>query len=368
MPGRKREPNAIDFWRGFALVSIFINHIPGIWFEKLTHRNFGFSDSAELFVLLAGWSLRIIVGFDERKESNLQLAVRLGGRAVTLYAAQIVITMLALAMIAAASLWFDNPLLLDWNNAGAVFREPAPTVIGLVLLTHQLGYFDILPLYVVLISLAPGVALLDRFAPRLLLPLSFCIYAAAILFQINAPTWPLPGEWFFNPFAWQFIYVLGFWLARETRPGHPFAATLPRLRWPALAFVAVALIAAWRGAWPDPTLFPWLPSPYLFIVDKSYLTPLRLAHALSLCAAFVAVYSGILRYGRPVARFGSMLGRNSLYVFCVGSLLSLAGQLIRAAAPPSLWLDSAVVLVGIGVLWGTAWLSEARSRLAQQRA
>ena len=28
-----RQANAIDFWRGFALVSIFINHIPGIWYE-----------------------------------------------------------------------------------------------------------------------------------------------------------------------------------------------------------------------------------------------------------------------------------------------------------------------------------------------
>ena len=52
-----RPPNEIDFWRGFALIAIFINHVPGIFYEKFTHRNFGFSDSAELFVLLAGWSL-----------------------------------------------------------------------------------------------------------------------------------------------------------------------------------------------------------------------------------------------------------------------------------------------------------------------
>ena len=49
-----RPPNEIDFWRGFALIAIFINHVPGIFFERFTHRNFGFSDSAELFVLLAG--------------------------------------------------------------------------------------------------------------------------------------------------------------------------------------------------------------------------------------------------------------------------------------------------------------------------
>ncbi len=31
-----RDPNAIDFWRGFALITIFINHIPGNTFERYT--------------------------------------------------------------------------------------------------------------------------------------------------------------------------------------------------------------------------------------------------------------------------------------------------------------------------------------------
>jgi hypothetical protein len=55
-----RAPNEIDFWRGFALVTIFINHIPGIYFERFTFRNVSLSDSAELFVFLAGCALRIL--------------------------------------------------------------------------------------------------------------------------------------------------------------------------------------------------------------------------------------------------------------------------------------------------------------------
>ena len=34
-----RQPNAIDFWRGYALVSIFVNHIPGNFFERFQYRN-----------------------------------------------------------------------------------------------------------------------------------------------------------------------------------------------------------------------------------------------------------------------------------------------------------------------------------------
>ncbi|MBM3577754.1 MAG: hypothetical protein FJX40_08830 [Alphaproteobacteria bacterium] len=48
---------AIDFWRGAALVTILINHIPGNILGNFTPRNFGFSDSAEAFVFLSGLSV-----------------------------------------------------------------------------------------------------------------------------------------------------------------------------------------------------------------------------------------------------------------------------------------------------------------------
>src|SRR5205085_5654572 len=116
-----RQANAVDFWRGFALVSIFVNHIPGIFYERLTHRNLSISDSAELFVFLAGWSLGLLVGNRRGPITAPRLVVRLGGRAVTIYAAQILISSLALAILAGTAYILDNPLILEWNNAAAVF-------------------------------------------------------------------------------------------------------------------------------------------------------------------------------------------------------------------------------------------------------
>ena len=91
-------------------------------------------------------------------DRTLQGWSSLGGRALTLYAAHMMIVMLAIAMLAASARLLDNPLLLEWHNAAAVFNDPVETHIGLVLLSHQLGYFDILPLYVVLMLLAPPIA------------------------------------------------------------------------------------------------------------------------------------------------------------------------------------------------------------------
>ena len=44
----------LDMFRGLALVMIFINHVPGTFYETLTSRNFGFSDAAEAFVFMSG--------------------------------------------------------------------------------------------------------------------------------------------------------------------------------------------------------------------------------------------------------------------------------------------------------------------------
>ena len=251
-----RRANPVDFWRGLALISIFINHIPGIYYARFTHANYSISDSADLFVFLAGWALRYVVGSPGRQQPVKYLVLRLGGRALTLYAAQIMITMIAIAMLAGVAIWRDNPLLLEWHNAAAVFHDPVPTHIGLALITHQLGYFDILPLYVALMVMAPGFALIDRFAPKLVLPVSLLIYVITLAFQIPVPTWPVEGEWFFNPLAWQLMFVLGFVLARDDGVGGFARRHIVAIRLAAIPIVIAGLLVVVLDWWPDPTTVP----------------------------------------------------------------------------------------------------------------
>jgi hypothetical protein len=356
-----RQANAIDFWRGLALVSIFINHIPGIYYARFTHANYSLSDSADLFVFLAGWALRYVVGNPARQQPGWYLVLRLGGRALTLYAAQIMITMIAIAMLAAVALWRDNPLLIEWHNAAAVFQDPVPAHIGLALITHQLGYFDILPLYVVLMVMAPGFALIDRYAPAFVLPVSLLIYGVTLGFQIPVPTWPVEGEWFFNPLAWQLVFVLGFVLAREDGVGGFVRRHIVVIRWIALPIVAAGLFVALTGWWPDPTK---VPQPKLFfLLYKTYVTPARLIQFLALIALVSAIYPTIRALAPWLVEFFSMLGRNSLYVFCVGSILSLSGQIIRFLYQGNIYIDTAVVTCGVSIMALTAWLPEWRESI-----
>lgn len=360
-----RSANEIDFWRGLALVSIFVNHIPGFTFERMTHRNYGLSDSAELFVFLAGWSLRRLAS-DAAPLSLARLILRLGARGVSLYAAQILITVLAIGLIAAAALLFDNPLLLEWNNAAAVFQDPVEAHLGLVLLTHQLGFFDILPLYVVLMLCAPALAVIHRLAPALLLPGSVALYAVTLVFNLNLPTWPVEGVWYFDPFAWQLIFVLGFALAAPEGLGGLARRRISWLRPLAWLVLAAGAFAALSDFSPDPLS---VPSPKLFFVfDKTYLSPARLLHFLALATAFAGSFRLVVRAVPPVARFLSMLGRNSLNVFCVSSLLSLSGQLVRFGFGGSVAIDCGVLAFGLTALGFTAWLSELRERLQRHGA
>ncbi len=51
---RPARDTRLDVLRGLALITIFINHVPGQIFEYATTKNFGFSDAAEAFVLISG--------------------------------------------------------------------------------------------------------------------------------------------------------------------------------------------------------------------------------------------------------------------------------------------------------------------------
>ena len=360
-----RPINAVDFWRGFALVTIFINHIPGIFYERLTYKNLSLSDSAELFVFLAGWSLRHVVGKPEDPTPTHQLIFRLGGRALTLYAAHMMIVMLAIAMLAASARLFENSLLLEWNNAEAVFNDPVDTHIGLALLSHQLGYFDILPLYVVLMLFAPLIAVVHRQTPHLLVPISLAIYFSALVFNIGVPTWPTEGQWFFNPLCWQVVFVLGFAMSRERGPGGWVRTHISRLRPIALPITVAGALVVWFHWWPDPTRVP--EPKLLFIAGKTFVTPIRLIQFLALIAVFSALYPFIARAVPRLVEYLSMWGRNSLQVFCAGSVLSLTGQILRFYYRGGFFVDTALVLTGILLLGATAWLSEWRDRV-QRRA
>lgn len=358
---KARAPNAVDFWRGIALVMIFVNHIPGNFFSYLTLRNFALSDAAELFVFLAGWSLSYATGGPQAPHAPTRVVVRLLWRAFELYRAQLMIAFLALAILAVTARLTANPLFLEWHNAGSAFYDAPRAVIGSVLLTYQLGYFNILPLYIIILLLfAPPLILLARRSRVGALAVSGLIYLAALLTRRNFPSWPSSEPWYFNPLSWQLLLVLGFVCAEAVRSESTGAMMVwaRRLVWPSVALLVAGVIVVKLQLFPDPLR---VPEPrMLFIFEKTFLTPARLISLAALVIAFHQVFGLIGDRLGPVSNWICGLGRNSLAVFCVASILSLLGQIIRFFAGDSFLVDLATLLSGLGVMGFTAWLVEWR--------
>src|SRR5688572_25406542 len=52
----------LDLFRGLALWLIFLDHIPSNSVNWVTIRNYGFSDAAEIFVFISGYTAAFVYG------------------------------------------------------------------------------------------------------------------------------------------------------------------------------------------------------------------------------------------------------------------------------------------------------------------
>jgi hypothetical protein len=355
---RSKEParrsDAIDFWRGFILCTIFVNHVPGNVFERLTFRNFGFSDSSEAFVFISGLSLALAYGRRFMAGADGVVLAHLGRRAIKIYAIHILLSLAGVAIFALGALITAHADLMQVHGRDLVVDDPIAAMIGLFSLGHQFGYFNILPLYVLLVGMAPVLFWLARISSPLMLSVSASVYVVSRLFGLNVPSWPMRGTWFFDPFAWQLLMAVGLAVGLSLRGGIP----APR-RWLTLLaglVVAGSAICATDGF----SLWPGLGDAVRahVDVDKTSLGLGRLLHFLSL--AYLLYAAGVIRVLRHVAGYAPLclIGRHGLLVFALLSLMAAGAQVIVATLGNTVLVDSVVIFAGLFALYGAARLVE----------
>jgi hypothetical protein len=351
----KLRDHRIDWLRGLALASIFINHMPGNWLENWTTRNFGFSDAAEVFVLLAG--VAAALAFFNRFEQGEQLAVskKAGRRAITLYLAHLGATLAAASLFALVAAAYGNPDFLDLIGVAPLFSDPWPGIAGILSGGHQLGYFNILPMYVVLLSLTPLLLWLAVRSLWFMLGVSVTVYLAANLVGLNVPNFPTDGAWYFNPFAWQLLFSIGMALGVMRLRGQSIA-------WHPLAYAASLSYVAFAAIWVLFSLggdmgFGLLPS-FMATFHKTNLPLSRLLHVLAL--SYVLVHSPIWGWMQRISRTNplALLGRNSLSVFVTGSLASMVGYIVLVQNGGGFLLETALVVLGLTAMLISAAIAE----------
>jgi hypothetical protein len=363
-PGKRVD--AIDFWRGFALLTIFIDHVPDNAFQHITIRNFGLSDAAELFVFLSGASVALAYGtrfFNGETWAAVRAVFR---RAFTLYWVQLLTSLLIIGLLAAAAGWWDNDDLVEDPDRDFVVSSPVQGITAIVAMTHQLGNVNILPMYVVLLLLTPALLLLARRSDWLMLAGSAALYAVTRVFELNMPTWPLEGVWYFNPLAWQLLFALGIFVGRRVKTGG--IGYDRRLYVLCLAIVLSAAFAVTDGF----HLMSGLWSQLVDLLDhaKTDLGIARLVHFLAL--AYVISHSGITNLFRSTPVFAplTLIGRYSLPVFATGCVLTAVGEVMVETRPENyaypLTLGAFIVAGGVVLHYLVARLLAWR-RTAQPR-
>ena len=369
-----RDPR-IDVFRGLALVMIFINHVPRNVFEHYTNRNWGFSDAAEAFVFLSGAAAGLAYSSGFFSRPYWPAIARVWARARTLYFVHLSTTMMAIGIFAAGAAWFGLTELLTMNNLHRILDAPLGVMIGLPTLGHQLGYFNILPLYLVLLLMAPAMLWLGVRRPWLTMAISVVVWALAGQFRINLPNYPNEGGWFFNPFSWQILFVSGLLTGILLKRGQRFVPKIGWLMW--VCGLYALFIFIWRMVPPVAEIgraalgsLAELGVPYYLVsFDKSFLALTRMSHFLALaylvsCLVWVHRVSAS-RWVEPLR----LLGQNGLAVFATGSVLAFVAQAIKRGAGDHLWLDLVLLGTGFAIQFALAWtLRKTRQTTARKKA
>lgn len=355
----------LDVLRAVALLMIFVDHVPGQPLENWTLRNFGFSDASELFVLISGIAVALAYGrkYDMRNLSGL--AVKAWRRAGTLFSAHLLGTFTTLAIFAAFAWVFARPELMEQISIPAVMQDPAKGFVALVTLGHQLGYNNILPMYMALMLAVPAVIWLERRSPVLLLVLSAALWAAAGTFRIGPPRMLESGIWFFNPLSWQFLFVIGYVAMRRAAKGRRVGGN-PALLIASIAYVAFAAvwIAAKLGAHNNLSFgLPFV----LTGSDKTYLTGWRLLHVLALTYIFISLPMlsrfARLSYSHPL----SVIGRHGLAIFVTGTILSILAQAVMTVTGNATEVGLSLIAAGIMIQIAAAYYFDWRDGVARRQ-
>lgn len=346
----------LDALRGIANWAIFLDHIPNNVVNWITTRNYGFADAADLFIFISGYTVAFVYGRMMIDRGFVVAGTRIFKRAWQIYVAHLVLFVIYIAEVGYLAKRYNDPKLLHEFNVAGFMQDPAETLYQGLILAFKPVNMDVLPLYIVLMLVFPPVlwALLRN--RNLTLFVSFVLYLAARHFGWNLAAYPA-GSWYFNPFAWQFLFTIGAWFALG---GTGQSMPLVKSRWLTIvgaAYLLFALFVTLGGRFlnMEDILPHWL---YVAFIpnDKTNLDPSRIVH-------FLIVTFFIIRYvprdwvgfDRPIFRPMILCGQQSLEVFCYGIFLAGAAHIVLVEVSDAIWMQMLVSVVGIVLMTALAY-------------
>jgi hypothetical protein len=355
IPLSKRDLR-LDLFRGLANWAMFLGHIPTTVLSWLTLRNYGFSDGADLFVFIAGYTSASVYGRRMSERGFVFGATRLLKRVWQIYVAHVLLFVFYITSIHFLSDRFGAPDFIDQFNVALLTNAPVETLIQGLILKYKPLNLDVLPLYVVLMGAFPPIIWLMRKHRNWVMFGSVLLYFAARSFGWNLPSYPA-GVWYFNPLAWQLLFVVGAWLALGGADTLNFLVRSRLVFILATIYLLFAAVMTLSAHLPElQRLFPRALFEAFNPNDKTNLAPYRFLH-LALLIIVVARFIPIDAPGLQAAIWRPLVtcGRQSLEVFCVGIYLSFIGYFILETVSDGVFAQLLVGVAGITIMTAVAY-------------
>lgn len=331
LPDKRARDPRLDFFRGLGMFIILVAHVTDNPWTLWIPGRFGFSDATEIFVFCSGMASAIAFGPVFARAGFRWGVVRIASRIWQVYWVHIglfLCALLAMLVIDETGLFPDSQVAA--LNLNKFLYNTGPNLIGLMTLTYVPNYFDVLPMYLVILALVPVMIALARLHSVLPIVASVALWLVADLGGIHLPAewWFIEGStrpWFFNPFAWQLVFFTGFALMSGWLPAPPVHRGLVAL---AVLVVLLSIPFAWyRLINASGYLQAWR-ADWVVLFDKTNFGFLRYVHFLSLAyLAWVAAGPGGVRLQRAGRWSGlvatiSRVGTQSLAVFAASMVLA----------------------------------------------
>ena len=346
----------LDLFRGLALWLIYIDHVSPDLLTWFTIRNYGFSDAAEIFIFISGFTAALVYGRATFESGFVIGTARVLRRVWQIYTAHLLLFLVLMAEIAYVVAVSDKPsFYIGEMEVADFFKEPGPVMIQALLLRFRPLNMDVLPLYIVLMAFLPLVLALARLHRDLPLVLSVVFYVLTIRFDLHLSTYR-DGFWSFNPCAWQLLFVFGAWCALGGAKRLSPILDSPLVFWLAVAYLCAAFFVTLT--WYFPLLESFMPAwlaRLIYPINKTDFDILRFAHFLALAVvALRFVPSGWAGLRSWWARPLILCGQYSLQIFALGVALSFAGYALLMELDAGIVLHVIVGVAGILILYGVA--------------
>jgi hypothetical protein len=355
-----RRDLRLDACRGLALWFIFLDHIPDNAFAWLTVRNYGFSDTTEVFVFVSGYTCILAYGRALREQGWPTTVTRALRRGWEIYTAFLLLLIAYFSLIWVVG---GGSRYLDVTNTAAFFENPGAAIVRAGAMQYTPVNTDVLPTFVLLHLAFPGLLWLLTRNVAVPLIASLLLYMLVQVFGWNLPAWP-GGGWYFNPLAWQLLFVFGAWYAYKGRGQLQTIVQSRAVLVLAIFYLIFSLAVAL--SWQSKVLEGFMPdtlSRLIYPVDKSNLAPLRLLHFLSLAIVVTRLtppdWRGLMK---PWIVAMIRCGENSLAIYCLGVLLSFMGLVILSQFSSSITMQAIISIAGIAFMVAAATLMTRTSK------